>query len=163
MATEDEALQTQGSQIFVIDPSTTPATVVEVGEVTKIDGIDAPISSVETTTLASDARRYRAGIAEPATASIGILFNPSSETQTQLHALRNAGTTLHWAVGYSDGEIEPALNTGGDAFDVAAVARSFVYFDGFMTSWPFTFDVNSVVSSDVGIQLVNRPTVVRKA
>lgn len=156
------AIKTQESQVYFIDPSTTPATVVELVGVTKIDGIDAPISSVESTTLASKHRDYTPGIAEPSTASISILSDPSEDSQTTLHALRNAGTVLHWAVGSSDGTAAPALDTDGKAFKQDAVARTFLYFDGFATSWTHGYDVNGVATNEVGAQLVNIPELVAK-
>lgn len=154
------ATKTQTSQLFIIQPGAEP-TVTEVGQVTSISGIDAPISSVESTTLASDHRSYTPGIAEPATASFKILFDAGDEVQASLHALRNSGTILHWAVGFSDAQTTPKLATGTDTFDQAAGARSFIYFDGFCTTWDFGFEVNGVVESTVGIQLTNRPELVR--
>lgn len=147
------AIKTQTTQLYIVKPGTTPA-VVEVGQVTDISGIDAPISSVESTTLASDHREYTPGIAEPAAASFKVLFDPTDATQADLHALRNAGTELHWAVGLSDGDAEPALTT--DAFDQTAIARSLIYFDGFMTTFDFGAAINGVVESTVGVQLTNR-------
>jgi hypothetical protein len=156
------AIKTQQTQLYIVKPGS-PATVQEVGQVTSIKGIDAPISAVESTTLASDHREYTPGVAEPASASIGVLFDPKDTAQADLHALRNAGTELHWALGFSDGSASPALTSGGDTFDDTAIARSFIYFDGFMTSFEFGAEVNGVVSSDVGVQLTNRPSLVVSA
>jgi len=156
------AIKSQTTQLFIINPGQTPA-VLEVGEVTDIKGIDAPISAVESTTLASDHRTYTPGIAEPATATFSVLFDPKDTAQATLHALRNAGTPLHWAVGFSDGAASPALVTDGDTFDNTAIARSFIYFDGFMTTFDFGAEINGVVSSSVGVQLTNRPSLVVSA
>lgn len=153
------AIKTQTTQLYIINPTQTPA-VLEVGQVTDIEGIDAPISAVESTTLASDHRTYTPGIAEPASASFSVLFDPADDAQATLHSLRNAGTQLHWAVGFSDGEAPPAIVTDGDTFDNTAIARSFVYFDGFMTSFDFSAAINGVVASKVGVQLTNRPSLV---
>lgn len=156
------AIKTQETEVFIVKPGASP-TVVKVGQITDITGIDAPISAVESTTLDSDHRTYTPGIAEPASASLKILFDPKDATQATLHQLRNAGTQLHWAVGLSDGGVSPALALDGDAFDDAALSRSFIYFDGFMTSFDFGAAINGVIESNVGIQLTDRPNLVVSA
>lgn len=157
------ALKTQESQLYFIDPSATPAEVVELKGLKRIDGLDAAISSVETTTLASDHREYIPGIAEPGTASIKMNYEPGDDSQTTLHALKNAGTTLQWALGKSDGTIAPELDTDGKSFKQTAVARTFLYFSAFPTSWASSFDVNGVEEIDAGAQLNDRTKLVAKA
>jgi hypothetical protein len=156
------AIKTQTTQLFIINP-TEPAAVLEVGQVTDIEGIDAPISAVESTTLASDHREYTPGIAEPASATFKVQFDPKDSAQATLHSLRNAGTQLHWAVGFSDGSVSPTIDDVSDGFDDTAIARSFIYFDGFMTTFDFGAAINGVVSSSVGVQLTNKPSLVVSA
>jgi hypothetical protein len=71
-----------------------------------------------------------------------------------------AGTSLTWAVGMSDGTAPPTFYTNGD-FDLPT-SRSWIQFDGFMSSYPFNFALNSVVQSTVGIQVSGEPTVTAK-
>lgn len=157
------AISTRSTQLYFIKPGAAP-TVVKVGQVVSIKGIDAPISSVDSTTLDSDHRTFTPGLAEPGTATIGMLFEPGDDVQADLHALRNAGTILQWAVGYSDGKDDPVLDAANDGeFDRDPLARSFIYFEGFGTSWEFGAEVNAVISTDVGIQLTDRPELVRAA
>lgn len=157
------AIKTQTTELFIIAPGS-PGTVTKVGQVTDIKGIDAPISAVESTTLDSDHRTYTPGIAEPASATFTVQFDPDDASQATLHGLRNAGTVLQWAVGFSDGSVPPALDAGGGgAFDDTAIARSFVYFEGFMTTFDFSAEINGVVSSSVGVQLTDRPSLVVSA
>lgn len=151
-------IKSQQTQLYVILPGDTGSTVEAVAQVTDITGIDAPISAVDTTTLDSDHRTFIAGIAEPSAASIKLLRDPGQALQTKLHQARNAGKTLHWAIGLSDGpSVAPTKALAGEGFDQAAVARSFTYFEGFMTSFDDGAEVNGVVSSTVGIQLVDIP------
>ena len=152
------AIKTQGTQLYTIDPA--DDSLIEVGCVTSIDGIDTTNEQIETTCLDSPARTYLAGLATPGAATFGINFDSSDATHVRLHQLKVAGTSVEWAVGFSDGTIDAGIDTDGE-FDLST-ARSWITFDGFMTSYPFNFTQNSVITSSVGIQISGEPTVVAK-
>src|SRR5690625_3267726 len=161
------AIKSQRTQMYVIDPGTganpTPS-VLTVGCVTSIDGIDTSVDQVETTCLEEGARTYMSGLATPGSASFGIQFDPADASHVRLHELKVSGDTLEWAVGFSDGTSAPTLATdsdGNDVFDLPA-DRSWISFAGFMNSYPFTFALNAVVESTVGIQISGEPSVVPK-
>jgi hypothetical protein len=152
------ALKSQGTVLYTIDPA--DDSVLVVGCVTSIEGIDTTIEQVEITCLADSARSYMAGLATPGAASFGINFDPSDESHVRLHQLKVAGTTLQWAVGMSDGTAPPtvAVDSQGDGSFVFPTSRSWIEFEGFMNSYPFTFALNSPVASTVGIQVSGEPT-----
>lgn len=152
------AIKTQGTDLYVIDPDTEELLVV--GCVTSIDGIDTPIDQVETTCLQDSARSYIAGLATPGTATFGINTDTGDEAHVRLHQLKIAGTTLQWAIGWSDGTADPTVDTGGDF--TLPTSRSWITFEGFMNSYPFSFQQNSVVQSTVGIQVSGEPVLVPK-
>lgn len=157
------AKKTQGTQLYAIDPA--PAgggapQVLVIGCVTAVDGIDTTLPQLETTCLESPARTYLAGLATPGNASFGINFDPADNSHVRAHQLKVAGTTLHWAVGFSDGVAPPVVDTNGE-FNLPA-SRSWITFDGFMSSYPFTFALNAVVTSTVGIQISGEPAVIPK-
>lgn len=152
------ASKTQGVMLYTIDPA--DDSILIVGCVTSIDGIDTTLDQIETTCLDSEARTYVAGMATPGAASFGINFDPSDASHVRLHELKVAGTTLPWAVGFSDGTDPPTVDTAGE-FALPAT-RSWITFDGFMNSYPFSFALNAVVTSTVGIQISGEPTVIPK-
>lgn len=153
------ALKTQGTVLYTIDPA--DDSVLVVGCVTTIDGIDTTIEQVETTCLEASARTYIAGLATPGAATFGINFDPADASHVRLHQLKVAGTTLQWAVGMADGTAPPTVlvDSQGDGTFVFPTTRSYIEFEGFMNSYPFTFALNSVVQSTVGIQVSGEPTV----
>lgn len=155
------AIKTQGTQLYTIDPA--DGSVIEVGCVTNIDGIDTTLDQIETTCLARTVREYLAGLANPGTATFGINFDPTDETHVRLHQLKVAGTTLQWAIGFSDDtDTPPASVLDSDSvyiFDLVDT-RSWIVFEGFMNSYPFSFQQNAVVQSTVGIQVSGEPSVV---
>lgn len=152
------AIETQGTELYVIDPDT--ETLITVGCVTSIDGIDTTNEQIETTCLESPARTYLAGLATPGQASFGINVDTSDASHVRLHQLKVAGTTLLWALGWADGTAAAVVDSGG-TFDLAT-SRSWILFNGFMTNFPFTFEQNSVVQSSVSIQISGEPALIAK-
>ena len=152
------AIETQGTTLYAIDPA--DESVITVGCVTSVDGIDTSIEQIETTCLSDAARTYLSGLATPGSATFGINFDPSDATHVRLHALKVAGTTLVWALGFSDGTAAPTADSGG-TFDLPTT-RSWVRFNGFMNSFPFSLQPNTVVQSTVGIQISGEPELTAK-
>lgn len=153
------ASKTQGVVLYTIDPQ--DDSVLVVGCVTSIDGIDTTVEQVEVTCLADSARQYIAGLATPGAATFGINFDPADESHVRLHQLKVAGTTLQWAVGFSDGSAPPTVHvdSAGDGEFVLPTSRSWINFEGFMNSYPFSAQPNSVWQSNVGIQVSGEPVV----
>jgi hypothetical protein len=235
-------IKTQGTDLYAIDPATN--TILEVGCFTSLDGIDTTIAQIETTCLNKKSRTYEAGLGEPGSASFGINIDPQNAAHIRLHQLKTAGTSLVWAVGFSDGRINDegipptvaaiaglsALTltnagtgyttaptvaiTGGGGTGATATAtvssgavtgftitnpgsgytsaptvaltggagtgatatavvndevdfnlpttRTWITFEGYMNSFPFSFALNDVVKSTVGIQVSGDPVLVPK-
>lgn len=153
------AKKTQGTDLYVVDPD--DFSLITVGCVTSIDGIDTSVEQVETTCLGDSARSYIAGLATPGTASFGLNTDLEEESHARLHALKIAGTTLNWAVGWSESSTPPTVDTDGEF--VLGTDRSWITFSGFMNSFPFSFQQNSVVQSTIGIQVSGEPVAVAKS
>lgn len=151
------AIKTQGTELYVIDPA--DDSVIAVGCVTSIDGIDTAVDQIETTCLSDSARTFVAGLATPGTATFGINFDTTDATHLRLHQLKIAGTDLKWAIGWSEATgTAPTVDSAGDF--ILPDARSWLTFDGFMNAFPFNFSQNSVVQSTVGIQVSGEPQVI---
>lgn len=105
-------------------------------------------------------------MATPGTASFDINVDPKDASHIRLHQLKVAGTTLKWAVGWSeDPGTPPTVTTDSDgeySFNTPTT-RSWILFEGFMNSYPFTFALNSQVTSTVGIQISGEPELIAAA
>ncbi|AXF51944.1 MAG: tail tube protein [Caudoviricetes sp.] len=157
-------IRSQGTDLYAIDPA--DGTLIDVGCITSLDGIDTAIDQIETTCLNNLTRTYEAGLATPGAATFGLQFDPSDAAHIRLHQLKTAGTTLQWAVGFSDGiGVEPTTGTDSSgAYEfVLPPTRSWLTFEGYMNSYPFTFGLNTMVTSTVGIQVSGEPVLLPKS
>jgi hypothetical protein len=151
------AVKTQGTQLYFIDPD--DFSVVTVGCVTTLTGLTAARDQIETTCLDSTARTYVAGMATPGQAQFTINFDPSDDSHTRLHELYVEGTSLDWALGWNDGTEAPTEDS--TAF-VLPATRTWITFEGFISDLPFDFALNSVVTSNVSVQVSDFPTLTAK-
>lgn len=156
------SIKTQGTKLFAIDPD--DGSLIGVDCAVSISGIDSTNEQIETTCLEADVRTYIAGLSTPGQASYSIRFDPSNANHVRLHQLKLAGTTLEWALGWSDGTQDPAIVQDSNALYVfdAPNTRTWIEFDGFMTSFPFDFQQNAIVESSVSIQISGEPVLIPK-
>lgn len=160
------AVKTQGTDLFAIDPR--DDSLITVGCVTTIDGIDSTRDQIETTCLNSGDREYEAGLGTPGTATFGINVDPSNPAHIALYEIKQLGSTLKWAIGWGDGprqpdgtiNLPPTVDTSGD-FDLPS-GRSWLTFEGFISSFPFSFNLNAVVQSNIGVQISGSQVLVPK-
>ena len=155
-------MKTQGTELYAIDP--VGGALIVVGCPTSIDGIDTTIEQLETTCLNSQARTYEAGLATPGSATFGINVDPKDPSHARLHAIKISGASLHWAIGWSDGTADPTVATDSDGnySFTKPTSRSWLTFDGFMNSFPFSFALNASVTSTVGVQVSGEITMTAK-
>ena len=142
---------TQGTTLYWIDSDDT----IQAVAATNISGISAQRDSLETTDLTQSAKTFLPGLMSPGSAQFAINFDPSNDVHKRLHDAYKAGTTLKWALGWSDGTVNPSATAG--AFTLPTT-RSFLSFDGFIQDVTFDFSINSVVSSQVSIQVSGMPS-----
>lgn len=148
------AILTQGTQLYFINPDSDGVEVV--GCATSLNGGGNPADQIETTCLESFDREYKPGLRTPGSATFGI----NTDTMEVSHLLlddisqRNPSPTLHWAIGWSDGTSPPTTTTdssGEIVFDTPD-DRSWILFDGYISDFPFDFQLNTVVTSEISIQ-----------
>ncbi|ACK47077.1 phage tail tube protein [Shewanella baltica] len=150
------SMKTQGTQLYAIDPA--DDSILGVIAVTSIDGIDSAVDSIETTPLEAMAREFESGLKSPGAATFGINVDPRLASHLRLHQLKTAGTTLKWAIGFSDAVGTPPTVTTKDF--TLPTTRTWITFEGFMTAYPFGFAQNDVVKSTIGIQVSGDPVLV---
>lgn len=158
-----ESVLTQGTEVYVLAPTEADPNQYEVLYV------DCPISfdpgadsadQIETTCLNATARTYMPGLVTPATATLTINADPQSASHVRLYNLQKV--PLKWAIGWSDDTgTPPTVKTpvGDEAYDFdLPTSRTWYCFDGFIQTFPFTFETNSIVQSQISIQRSGQAT-----
>jgi len=159
------AVKTQGTELWLLDPDT--GLPLKVGCVTTITGLTAARDQIETTCLDSSARTYEAGMATPGTASFTVNFDPADDSHVRMHELYVSGTKVDWALGWSDftpgpPALGPVPDADSNGFDLPAT-RSWITFNGYISDLPFDFALNTVVTSNISVQVSDFPVLVPKA
>ena len=151
------SILTQGTQVYVLAPSDTTPGLMEVLEIdcpTAFEPGSDSTDNIDITCLSeTKAHQQRSGLDSPGSASLTVNSDPSVASHVKLYNLSIARPrpVLKFAVGWSDGtDIPPTLNSVGDDFQLPPT-RTWYVFEGEITSFPFSFATNSVVSSAVSI------------
>lgn len=162
---------TQGTQVFFIDPEGSGPSVVEVECATSFNPGGSPADQIEDTCLAANDRSYKPGLRTPGQATATINADPENASHIRLHELseENPSPTLKWVVGWSDGPLdadglptsEPGIDSSGD-FDLPD-DRTWFVFEGYVADFPFDFQLNSVVTTNVSIQRSGGSSWIKKA
>lgn len=154
------SLNVQLSNLWFRDPANDA--IVEVGCVTNLSGVTASRDQLDVTCISDETRRLEAGMLSPGAASFSINFDPSDASHVRLHELYRAGTTLNWALGFSDGTAPPtSIESDGDF--VLPTTRSFLTFEGYVADFPWDLTVGAKVTNALSIQIADFPVLHAKA
>ncbi|MEN3158295.1 phage tail tube protein [Alkalimonas sp. NCh-2] len=141
---------TQGTHIFFKDPADGGG-VVRVVKATQFNPGGNPADQIEDTGLEDFDRTYQKGMRTPGQASMTINADPNQASHIRLHELsqQEGDTTLDWVIGWSDGTAEPTFVDGAW---VLPDSRTWFKFRGYVSDFPFDFQLNAVVTTQVAIQ-----------
>lgn len=155
---------TQGTRIYFIDPANDE--VVAINCVTAFSPGGNPADQLEDTCLEDFDRKYLPGLKTPGQASLTLNAEPNNPSHIRLYELSSANPppTVKWAVGWSDGVEPPAVTgVGADAAFDLPDTRTWFTFEGYVSDFPFDFQLNSIVSGDITVQRSGESQWIRKA
>lgn len=147
------AVLTQGTQLYVLAPDNSNGfEVLEVGCPTAFNPGDETADDIDVTCLNErDVRQQMAGLTTPGEATLSINTDPSNASHVRLYEIKANKEVLKWAVGWSDGKSDPDVDSSGEDFDLPD-DRTWLVFEGTLATFPFNFETNSVVQSDMTIK-----------
>jgi hypothetical protein len=157
-------MKTQGTQLYIVYTEGSTAEVVRIGCPTGISYSGAPADQIENTCLdETDAHTYEPGLKNPGTASVSVDFDTANTSHMYVYDQYKAGATAvtQWAVGFSDGTSAPTLDS--DGLLQTTTDRSWVVFSGYVNDLPLDFSLNTLVKSDIPIQISGGVTVIAKS
>lgn len=153
------SIVTKGTMLYALLPTIADPKKLEVVQIEcpkSFDMGEQSISEIETTSLESSARQYVPGLQEPSTATIEIDPDPTKESHIRIYQLFDpeAGSnaqSYQWVIGWGDGTTEPTINVAGDDFTLPT-SRTWCRFEGYISGFPFNFQVNATVTSTISIR-----------
>lgn len=152
------ATKTQGTQLFIIDPSPSAGPAVLTVECAiSIDGISGSREQIEITCLEDIARAYEAGLITPGTMTVTIQSDSRNASHVRLHELYVAGDKFDAAIGWGNGTAIPGVGSDG-SFDFDDTRDYIAMYQTYVSDFPFNFELNAVVTSAVTFQLSGLPT-----
>ena len=153
---------TQGTKVYFIDNTVATPEVVAINCATSVNPGGAPSDQVEDTCLEDFERSYKPGLRTPGQATIGLSADPDDDGHLKLFEMSqmNPAPTTQFAIGWSDGVAPPTV-TGGE-FDLPATRTWFV-FSGYVSDFPFDFQQNTIVDSQITIQRTGGAAWVKKS
>lgn len=157
------AKKTQGTQVYIIDPDATGGPVVlAIDCVISLDGISAPRDQLDATCLEDQARTFLAGLATPGQVTLGLNFDPATNSHERIYDLWKDGTKFDMAIGWSDGVAAPDLDTAND-FDLPTTRSWILLNQVYIADVPLNFALNALVTANIPFQQSGFPTLFPKA
>lgn len=165
------SMKTQGTDLYVKDPVNDA--VLTVSCVTEISGPQSQRGSFTVPPCLSDPQGKSGkapGELTPGALTFGISTDTSNPDHIRLHELLVSGDDLKWALGWSDGprdaqgeSLAPptGIDSAGDY--ILPNTRSWLVWDGFISTYPFNFPPNQVVASTIGVEQTSVETPIPKA
>lgn len=154
------AVKTQGTQLYILDTTGSSGCDVLVIEcTTNLSGLSNPREQIETTCLESDTRQYVGGLSTPGQLTVTVNFDPSNESHLKLYEFwKDNADNFKAAIGVGVPVDSAPTATSGCEFDFPT-DRDFVEFEGYVVDVPLEFQLNSIVTSAIPIQVSGSYTI----
>ena len=147
-------VKTQGTELYVIDSSTTDNNMLKMTCPTGINGLGGPADQIEDTCLdATTDKTYQPGLGTPGQVSVPfnlVTKNPLSVHQ-ELFAMKDSKLVFDWLICLSESSEQPTLDTDLFAF-IKPTTRSTIEFHGFISDLNLDITGNEVVKGTMTIQ-----------
>jgi|26BtaG_2_1085354.scaffolds.fasta_scaffold00195_14 hypothetical protein len=144
---------TQGTHIFFKDPAAEGGpSIVRVRKATAFNPGANPADQIEETDLEEiNSKQYRRGLRTPGQATMTVNADPAQPSHVRLSefAEGDEDTVLEWFVGWSDGTDLPTIESGEV---VLPTTRTWYKFSAYVSDFPFDFQGNTLVATQVTMQ-----------
>lgn len=146
------SVKTQGSELFFVDALTSSvAAVVKLVCPTGVTGLGGAADQIETTCLDNtDDKSYVRGLGNPGQVSVPFVLKPWEGSHQVLFDLKEAGDTIGWMIGLSDGTDDPTLDSNDDL--VAPAGRTSFGFQAYVADLNIDIATNEVVRGTLTLQ-----------
>lgn len=148
------AVKTQGSQLYIADPTASSGCEVLVIEcTTSLSGLSNPREQIEVTCLEGTAREYVGGLSTPGQLTVTVNFDPANESHFKLYELwRDNSDNFKFAIGFG-GPVDTPPTLDSDCEFEYPTSRTFIEAEGYVVDIPLEAQLNSVWTSAIPIQI----------
>lgn len=142
----------QGTQLYFVDPD--DDSIFEVECPTSFNPGGNPAAQLDDTCLGDTTAKYKPGLRQPGQGTIAINADPTYASHIRLHELSQTDPSpvLKWVLGWSDGIGIPPTGVDSAGDFVLPTTRTWYEFSGYLSDFPFDFQLNTLVTSQVPIQ-----------
>lgn len=146
------SVKTQKSELFFVDAlSASVAAVMKMVCPTGITGLGGAADQIETTCLDNEEdKSYARGLGNPGQVSVPFVLKPWEASHQVLFDLKQAGDTIGWMIGLSDGTAAPTLDSNDEL--VAPANRTSFGFQAYVADVTIDLDTNEVVRGTLTLQ-----------
>lgn len=147
-------LKTQGTELFFVDRLTDPEepAVIKLACPTGITGLGGAADQLEDTCLDNTTdKTYKRGLGNPGQLSVPFNFIPSNVSHQLLFDLKEAGDTIPWMIGLSDGTLAPTLLVDVLTAPVSP-NRTSIGFDAYIADINIDIATNEIVRGTLTLQ-----------
>lgn len=145
-----DELQTQQTEIWMLDTDESPATLIKIGNVTGLGEFGPQGNDIDTTNLDSTAMEKIAGLGDNGDVTLNINVADQAAHRRLLDAVNSAVKTRYpFAIGYSDGTNDPTAGAS-DSITIGT-GRTFDTFLASVKTFRKSIEINSIVKGTVAL------------
>lgn len=146
------SIKSQGSELFIVDNFTTPATpaIVKLKCPTGITGLGGARDQIENTCLdATEDRTYVSGLGNPGQVSVPFNLDPSAVSHQLLFDMKESGANTQFVIGFSDGTATPTIVTNTVT---TPTGRTTAVFTAYVADVNIDIATNTIVTGTLTLQ-----------
>lgn len=143
-------VKSQGTELFLVDRSGSPAALVKMKAPTGITGLGGAADQIETTDLdAEEDKTFVRGLGNPGQVSAPFVLDPTHASHQLLFDLKASGELVDWIVCLSEAATDPTISSGSI---VPPVDRTSFEFQAYVADVNIDIATNEVVRGTLTLQ-----------
>lgn len=154
-----DEIRTQGSEIWILDTTQSPAPLVKIGNVSEYGDFGPQSDDIDTTNLESTAVEKISGLPDNGDATLNINFADNASHQL-LWDICGTGERFYFLIGYSDGTADPT--TDGTTITPPALRTSDLFLAS-VKSFRKSVKKNDVIRATVALAISGSVTTTWKS
>lgn len=153
------SMKTKGTSLYVIDPSDDSLYKFHCPKGINDPGVTIP--EVDATCLDSDGMESDPGMPSTGAVSVTFDFDVAKASHLLLQSFISAASKPKWVLGYSDGDVDPTVDSNGD-FNLPTTRSWENYGEAYVAGLSKDFAVNANVASTMSFKPSGLPQTIAK-